>query len=136
MQHLIWLSSLLCFACADTAVDPDKADREADVTTDDDDNGVDGCDSTEGEMAGRVLMATGGEETAVANADVVATPTQGGLEIRLITDANGLFASALPAGEYTIKANAQGCFSDDLYVYLEPCSNIVETLRITDCVGR
>jgi hypothetical protein len=136
MRYLIGLSSILCFACADTAVDPDKADREADVTADDDDNGFDGCDSAEGEIAGRVLMAMGGEETTVANADVIATPSQGGLTISLITDANGLFASTMPAGEYTLVATAGDCFSDELYVNLEPCSNIVETLRITDCVGR
>ena len=131
MQRLGWMLMGLSLGCADRAVDPEGREAESDVEIDDDDDTDVPCDSTEGELSGRILQAWDANETPSPNAYLTATAESDGEAKVIIADEQGHFLEHLPADTYDVIArDHDACSSDVMVIELNACANVVETFRL------
>jgi len=131
-----WILLGFSLGCADKAVDPEGREPESDVPIDEDDDTEEPCESTEGELSGRILRAWSADESPSPDAQLTATPKSDEASILILADEQGRFSALLPADSYDIIAqDDDSCTSEVLALDLRACANIVETFRLIDCPG-
>jgi len=131
MKTALWMTLALTLGCGDKDQAADGiSDADADADTDAD------CDTPLGTLSGQVIEAlpwTSGEQPA-SNARISAMLGDEA-PITILSDEDGLFSTPIMAGVYTVHAYADdGCFSEQITLDIEACSETEEILRLIECI--